>query len=594
LLILLALAGMATVLYASTSPHGQSDQIVFPRALDSYHDNPQEGVLMVIKNRAQQEPFNVVASLIFFCAIIHTFLTSKFMALSHDLKERHNQRKKEGGVDKQAVHFGAEVLHFFGDVEAVFGIWAVVLAVAITFFYDWNTFIYYIGDKTNYTEPVFVVVIMTLASTRPVLKLSELAMWKIANLIGGNLTAWWLTIMTVGPILGSFITEPAAMTISALLLSSKFYNLQPSSRLKYATIGLLFVNISVGGTLSHFAAPPVLMVSTTWNWDFGFMIGNFGWKAFLGIIVSNLAYYFLNRTEIQELEKKYAVIRAKRDIESKYIKREKLESVFSEIESIVSDELKFASAFDQKAEEIKVNLKVEVMERVEGKDVDVAILEEAFERRFEDIKLKEMRRTLPALLPEEKRPPYRDPYWDNREDWVPGWVMLVHVCFLAWTVVTAHHPALFIAGFLFLLGFIQATNPYQNRINLKPPLLVGFFLGGLIIHGGVQAWWIAPVLGSLPEIPLMLGATLLTAFNDNAAITYLSTLVPNLSEGMKYAVVAGAVTGGGLTVIANAPNPAGQSILGRYFENGISPAKLFLAAILPTIFMGLSFMLLRF
>jgi Na+/H+ antiporter NhaD/arsenite permease-like protein len=125
---------------------------------------------------------------------------------------------------------------------------------------------------------------------------------------------------------------------------------------------------------------------------------------------------------------------------------------------------------------------------------------------------------------------------------------------------------------------------------LKSPLLVGFFLAGLVTHGGMQAWWIAPVLGSLGDLPLMLTATILTAFNDNAAITFLSTLVPEFSITAKYAVVAGAVTGGGLTVIANAPNPAGQSILSKFFPGGVNPAKLAMGALIPTIILGLVFM----
>jgi hypothetical protein len=204
-----------------------------------------------------------------------------------------------------------------------------------------------------------------------------------------------------------------------------------------------------------------------------------------------------------------------------------------------------------------------------------------------------MKKTLPGLLPESERPPYRDPDWDNREDWVPLWMMIIHVVFMIWTVLSSRHPALFIGGFLFFLGFAHVTYPFQNRIDLKPPLLVGFFLAGLVIHGGVQAWWIAPVLASLSDIPLMLGASVLTAFNDNAAITYLSTLVPNFTAPLKYAVVAGAVTGGGLTVIANAPNPAGQSILKKYFRHGVSPARLLPAALIPTMIMGVGFMLLR-
>lgn len=90
----------------------------------------------------------------------------------------------------------------------------------------------------------------------------------------------------------------------------------------------------------------------------------------------------------------------------------------------------------------------------------------------------------------------------------------------------------------------------------------------------------------------MLCATVLTAFNDNAAITFLSTLVPNFTDPLKYAVVAGAVAGGGLTVIANAPNPAGQAILKKYFENGVNPAKLAMAALIPTIVVVLCFIIL--
>ena len=129
-------------------------------------------------------------------------------------------------------------------------------------------------------------------------------------------------------------------------------------------------------------------------------------------------------------------------------------------------------------------------------------------------------------------------------------------------------------------------------MNLRPPLLVGFFLAGLVVHGTLQAWWIAPILSRLSTLPLLLGATLLTAFNDNAAITYLASLVPGFSDAAKYAVVAGAVTGGGLTVIANAPNPAGQAILGKHFEDGISPGGLFLGALAPTIVMGACFILI--
>ena len=122
--------------------------------------------------------------------------------------------------------------------------------------------------------------------------------------------------------------------------------------------------------------------------------------------------------------------------------------------------------------------------------------------------------------------------------------------------------------------------------------MVGLFLAGLVVHGGLQGWWLQPLLGSMGSTSLFWWSTFLTSFNDNAAITYLSTLVPNLSEIMKHAVVAGAVTGGGLTVIANAPNPAGQSILQGFFPNGVSPLKLAAAALIPTLIMAVAFIVI--
>jgi hypothetical protein len=172
-------------------------------------------------------------------------------------------------------------------------------------------------------------------------------------------------------------------------------------------------------------------------------------------------------------------------------------------------------------------------------------------------------------------------------------ITLVHLLFIAWTVLTAHDTPLVVFGFLFFLAFVEATERHQSPIQFRGPLLVGFFLAALVLHGGGQQWWIAPVLGSLDRWPLMLGATVLTAFNDNAAITYLASLVPSFSDVLRYAVVAGAVVGGGLTVIANAPNPAGQSILQPQFgDGGISPLKLFLGALAPTLIVGLALALL--
>jgi hypothetical protein len=597
LVCILSIVLAGDLLAAEESPQ---DAQAFPPSLESYGDADVQSILAILKNRVRQVPFNLVATLIFFCAIIHTFLTSKFLAIAHKWEHDHEEKKKQGRADKHSVHHGAELFHFLGEVEAVFGIWAIALAGAIFSFYDWKTLVSYISHRVNFTEPLFVVVIMTLASTRPILKLSETIMWKIANLLGGSLTAWWFTILTLGPMLGSLITEPAAMTISALLLGHKLYDLEPGEKFKYATIGLLFVNISVGGTLSHFAAPPVLMVAGPWNWGMGHMIANFGWKAELGILLSNGIYFLIFRKELARLEDAFALRSLKDRIQIKYLSHRDMEARFDQIVASVDEDMKFADKFDRQVGELIENtksrladrLKAQHMEDIIQEGIDPALVKEAFDQRFEEIRILQMRRALPALLPENLRPRFRDPQWDERDDPVPAWITIVHVLFMAWTIYNAHHPELFIPGLLFFLGFAQVTSPFQNRVDLKPALLVGFFLGGLVVHGGVQGWWIAPVLGNLTEVPLMVVSTVLTAFNDNAAITYLSTLVPGFTDSLKYAVVAGAVAGGGLTVIANAPNPAGQAILKKYFEDGVSPAGLLAGALLPTAIIWLCYLIL--
>jgi hypothetical protein len=424
----------------------------------------------------------------------------------------------------------------------------------------------------------------------------ESVMMGIANQLGGSLAVLWMTILTVGPILGSLITEPAAMTISALLLSKRFYKLGPSRGFKYATLGLLFVNVSVGGTLTHFAAPPVLMVAEPWGWGTVHMLTHFGWKAIVGIVIANGLYFVYFRKEFARLQPAHALQNLKDEIEKRFVTRDQVEQQFTHTVRMVEEEQQLIKSLDQTTHTLTSQVRQRMLEEAlpvfENEGVDSQLIREAFDKRFEDIRLSRMRELLPGLLPEAQRPEFLDPDWDEREEPVPFWATLVHLLFMAWTVVTAHYPPLFILGMLFFLGFAQITRPFQNRINLQPAMLVGFFLAGLVIHGGVQGWWIAPVLGSLGAVPLMLVATILTAFNDNAAITYLSTLVPGFTDSLKYAVVTGAVTGGGLTIIANAPNPAGQSILKRYFDDAVSPLGLLKAALMPTLVILLCFALL--
>jgi len=458
---------------------------------------PGSSLLDILRARAADSPLNITATVIFFLAIVHTFLTARFTDAAHAVQRRRAAR----GAAPASPSLLAEALLLLGEVEVVFGLWVVPLIVAMTAESGWDATTRYLNDTVNYTEALFVVVIMALASTRPIITLAEGVLRRLAAVGRATPAAWWLTILIVGPLLGSFMTEPAAMAICALLLSRQFFDLDPSDRLKYATLGLLFVNVSVGGTLTHFAAPPVLMVARQWGWDTAFMFMHVGWRAMLAVILSTVVLWLLFRREFRDLARRGEV----RDVE-------------------IPDEDAVGSGAE--------------------------------------------------LLP------------------VPAWIILVHVAFMTWTVVNAHYPALFIGGFLFFLGFTRATASYQSRVALKAPLLVGFFLGGLVIHGGLQAWWIGPTLRYLSEAPLFAAATVLTAFNDNALITYLGTLVPDLEPQLKMALVQGAVTGGGLTVIANAPNPVGQALLGRFFDHAVHPWRLFIGAVLPTLVAVAAFRLL--
>ncbi|MFZ9202219.1 MAG: putative Na+/H+ antiporter [Opitutales bacterium] len=446
---------------------------------------------------ASADPFLAVASGIFLLAIAHTFLAPRLAALGD-----------------RAQGSRAALLHLLGEVEVVFGLWALVLFGVMIAWpgKGWQMACAYIetadyaaaakgaapGGSSRYLEPIFVFVIMAMAASRPVLSLAESLLGGAARLLGGSPAARWASILTFAPLLGSLITEPAAMTLAALLLAALFAEHAPSLRLRYASLGLLFVNISIGGTLTHFAAPPVVMVAARWGWTTPRMFEEFGLKAILAIVLSNTLYWLLFRREFAAL----------------------------------------------------------------------------------------------AARPARPAPTAPAP--------IPAWVTAVHLALMVWSVamLMGHHAALLVAGFLGFLAFTVATPQWQSPIRLRAPLLVAFFLASLVVHGGLQGWWISPLLVRLDPAGLFAGATFLTAFNDNAAITYLAAQVPALTDGselaqaLQHAVLAGAVTGGGLTVIANAPNPAGQSILAPSFEGGISPLRLALWAAVPTVIAGACLMLL--
>lgn len=408
----------------------------------------------------------IVGAILFGVAIVHTFSASVLARLETRFP-RH-----------------AGVWHLLSEVEVVFGFWAMILVLTMAFTDGAAAATQYV-DTRNFTEPMFVFAIMVIAGTRPIIQ-TAMALVRLLSRalpLPGSM-GLYLVVLAVVPLLGSLITEPAAMTLAALVLANSLFGRQISNRLKYATLGVLFVNVSIGGTLTHFAAPPVLMVASTWGWDLPFMLGTFGWKAAPAVVVNALGATLLFRGEL--------------------------------------------------------------------------------------------RRLAPATGP------LSNP--------VPLPLVLAHIAFLLGVVVFAHHPAMFMGIFLLFLGIASAYERHQDRLILREGLLVAFFLAGLVTLGGMQAWWLQPLLSGMTADQVFLGATALTAVTDNAALTYLGSLVQGLSDEFKYALVAGAVTGGGLTIIANAPNPAGVSILRKYFDHeAVSPLGLLLAALGPTLVAALAF-----
>lgn len=415
------------------------------------------------------QPIELVAGCIFAAALVHTFSTKVFERLAHRVP-RH-----------------AGLFHLLGEVEVVFGFWAIVLIVSMAFIHSPKAALDY-AETRNYTEPLFVFVVMVVAASRPVLSAVVQAVDAIARVVPlpTSVARAWMGLAAV-PLLGSLITEPAAMTLAALMLAPQVFRSDVPERLKYLALGVLFVNVSIGGTLTSYAAPPVLMVATTWQWDSAFMFTHFGWKAAVAVMTNATIATFLLRKHLGE--------------------------------------------------------------------------------------------TSAHAMPSEAK--------------VPAVVVLVHLVLLGAVVLLAHHPVAFLGVFLMFLGFTQAYERHQSPLILKEALLVAFFLAGLVVLGGLQRWWLQPIVSALEPLALFFGALGLTAITDNAALTYLGSLITGISDGAKYMLVAGAVAGGGLTVIANAPNPAGVALLKHGFEDeSIGAGGLLLGALMPTMMAAAALLLL--
>ncbi|MDR0996546.1 MAG: putative Na+/H+ antiporter [Zoogloeaceae bacterium] len=412
----------------------------------------------------------IVGTLLFTLAVLHTFSTKFFLRLAH----------------AQPRHAG--LWHLLGEVETVFGFWSIILVIflALSGMLETRTISGGLDaatsnflDKLNYTEPMFVFAIMVVAASRPIIQFSSLLVRLGARMLPvAEPVAFFFMAMSLVPLLGSFITEPAAMTLAAMMLADRFYRHNPPVHFKYAVIGTLFVNVSIGGTLTNFAAPPVLMVAHKWDWSSWHMLSYFGWRSAIAIFINTTVLTLLFRRVLRVMP---------------------LASI------------------------------------------------------------------------------------DHSRD-VPPFVVALHVVLLGLIVLFSHHPVMFLGILLIFMGLAGAYPKCHDKLILREALMVAFFLAGLVTLGSQQEWWMQALMSRMNEVSIYFGATALTTITDNAALTYLGSLVPDLSDEFKYAMVAGAVTGGGMTVIANAPNPAGMSILRGYFARGIvSPLWLAVAAALPTL-----------
>src|SRR5690606_19662108 len=211
-----------------------------------------------------------------------------------------------------------------------------------------------------------------------------------------NQLAMYFVTLSFVPLAGSFITEPAAMTLAALLLREAYFRRPGQEGFKYLTLGVLFVNVSIGGVLTAYAAPPVLMVAQTFNWDTAYMATHFGWRAAIAVVFNAAVLTFICRKALLDGE--------------------------------------IGGAGDSS---------------------------------------------------EKNRPP------------VPLTVIGIHLLFLVGVVLSAHHPIVFLGFMMMFIGYAQAYPQHQSRLLIREGLMVGFFLAGLVILGGLQKWWLQDLLAGL-------------------------------------------------------------------------------------------------
>lgn len=380
-------------------------------------------------------------------------------------------------------HYLPARLRFITHPESAMVMWATVL-LGVQWWGSGSTGVIKYVSRLHLIEPIYVATILIVCSTPSLIRSIRWTIFSVAHRLPVNTPmTFFVLAIVLGSLSGSIITEPAAMTLMCTIIGDTFLTSTRSDPFKYAVLGLILVSVSIGGALTPFSAPPIVMVATAWGWTLPVILRNFALPVIVSIVASTVIITMIFRREL----------------------------------------------------------------------------------------------TTPVAIVSRPR----------RPDWI---VSTIAMTLLVATLIVRHSLPSLLAILLIATGVIMVTSRRVAIAAVESGVWVGLFLVGVIILGGLQTWWVAPIIRSLPPSQLFMASIVVSAVADNAALAYLGTLVPDICRIKQLAIVGGAVCGGGLTVIANAPNPIAFRLLAPAFgSNGINPVKLALAAVGPTLLVAALF-----
>lgn len=431
-------------------------------------------------------PLQIGALACFILSIVHIFMIPVFARLYRNYQ---NKRIAFPEDWKRFLWLG-EWYRLMSTIELVFLLWSVPLFFWFLYTEGYKGTMAYLNTR-NYTFSMFIIVMWLLLGSKPISYAVEHAFAKIANIGRQSPKSWWLTVMFVAPLSTIFLRETGAIIIATTLLAKYFYDLSPSTRFSYATMGLLFSNVSIGGLLTTSSSRSLSMILRTLRWDNYEVMTHFGWKALLAICLSTTVYYYLFRREFHHFPRK--------------------------IEHIINAGRK-----------------------------------------------------------------------------IPIWIICVHIAMAFAAMRFRSAPVLMGGVCIFYVFFHRLTVFYQNKIDFWKVCCLGVFFIGMSFVGGLQEWWILKLVKNSSDFGYMWAAYILSIFLDNVLVNLMMHDLPVVTDCYLYLVVAGCMSAGGLTLIANTPNIVSFATLRPFFQKpSFSFWKLFLASLFPSVLALMLFWLLR-